>query len=78
MIRNTELILQAKRQSFLSIIGKMDALSPLKIMERGYNVAYDSNGKLIATIKQVQPKDQIELNLADGTIEAEIIAVKER
>ncbi|CAI9388880.1 MULTISPECIES: exodeoxyribonuclease VII large subunit [Bacillaceae] len=78
LVRNTELILQAKRQAFLSKIGKMDALSPLKIMERGYNVAYDHHGKLIASIKQVKPKDQIELNLADGMVEAEIIAVKER
>jgi exodeoxyribonuclease VII large subunit len=78
LIRNTELILQIKRQSFLSKIGKMDALSPLKIMERGYNVAYDNSGKLIASIKQVKPKDHIELNLADGKVEAEIIAVKER
>lgn len=78
MIRNTDLILQTKKQSFLSIIGKMDALSPLKIMERGYNVAYDQNGKLIASIKQVKPTDHIELNLADGTVEAEIIEVKER
>ncbi|MEI2364680.1 exodeoxyribonuclease VII large subunit [Niallia circulans] len=78
MIRNTELILQAKKQSFLSTIGKMDALSPLKIMERGYNVAYDQNGKLIASIKQVKPKEHIELNLADGTVEAEIMEIKER
>ncbi|MER2060479.1 MAG: exodeoxyribonuclease VII large subunit, partial [Niallia sp.] len=78
LIRNTELILQTKRQSFLSKIGKMDALSPLKIMERGYNVAYDNSGKLIASINQVKPKDHIELNLADGKVEAEIIAVKER
>lgn len=56
----------------------MDALSPLKIMERGYNVAYDNSGKLIASINQVKPKDHIELNLADGKVEAEIIAVKER
>ncbi|MEM5592356.1 exodeoxyribonuclease VII large subunit [Niallia circulans] len=56
----------------------MDALSPLKIMERGYNVAYDQNGKLIASIKQVKPKEHIELNLADGTVEAEIMEIKER
>ncbi|HWJ76849.1 MAG TPA: exodeoxyribonuclease VII large subunit [Niallia sp.] len=76
--RNVELITRLKKQEFLSIIGKLDALSPLKIMERGYNVAYDDSGRLLSSVEQVKPHDHIEINFSDGKVEAEIITIKER
>ena len=76
--RNAEIITRSKKQTFLSVIGKLDALSPLRIMERGYNVAYDDNGKLLSSVEQVKPHDQIEINFSDGKVEAEIIKIKER
>ncbi len=77
LIRNLNLIHQNKSQLFHSIIGKMDALSPLKIMERGYNLAYSPEGKLISSVKQVQENEQIELRLSDGTVEARVTSIKE-
>ena len=77
LTRNMNLIHQNKSQMFHSIIGKMDALSPLKIMERGYNLAYSPEGKLISSVKQVNENEQIELRLSDGTVEARVTSIKE-
>ncbi|MEK4668360.1 exodeoxyribonuclease VII large subunit [Niallia sp. FSL R7-0271] len=77
LVRNMSLIYQNKAQMFHSIIGKMDALSPLKIMERGYNLAYSAEGKLISSIKQVTENEKIELRLSDGTVKAQVTSIKE-
>ncbi len=77
LVRNMNLIHQKKSHMFQSIIGKMDALSPLKIMERGYNLAYSPEGKLISSINQVKEDEQIELRLSDGTVEARVTSIKE-
>ncbi|TRZ37634.1 exodeoxyribonuclease VII large subunit [Niallia circulans] len=77
LVRNMNLIHQKKLHMFQSVIGKMDALSPLKIMERGYNLAYSPEGKLISSIKQVKEDEQIELRLSDGTVEARVTSIKE-
>ncbi|MED4038104.1 exodeoxyribonuclease VII large subunit [Niallia taxi] len=77
LVRNMNLIHQKKIHMFQSIIGKMDALSPLKIMERGYNLAYSPEGKLISSINQVKKDEQIELRLSDGTVEARVTSIKE-
>ncbi|WP_445493142.1 exodeoxyribonuclease VII large subunit [Niallia sp. 03133] len=75
--RNMELIYQKKQQVFQSVLGKMDALSPLKIMERGYNLAYLKDGKLISSIHQVKENDTIELQLANGSVDAKVTSIKE-
>jgi exodeoxyribonuclease VII large subunit len=75
--RNIQLIFHLKKQSFHSIVGKIDALSPLKIMERGYNLTYAKDGKLISSIHQVKQTDRIEVRLSDGSVEAEVILIKE-
>ncbi|MGP7816193.1 exodeoxyribonuclease VII large subunit [Niallia sp. 01092] len=75
--RNIALIYQQKQQAFQSMIGTMDALSPLKIMERGYNVAYLKGGTLISSVHQVKENDTIEVKLADGSVDAKVISIKE-
>jgi exodeoxyribonuclease VII large subunit len=47
------------------LIGQLDALSPLKVLQRGYAVV-EKAGKVITSIKKLKPKDQLELTFADG------------
>lgn len=66
-----------RRQARLQrVLGLLDGLSPLKVVERGYALTM-SNGQLVKSIRQVQPKQQIEVHLLDGRIQAEVISVKE-
>ena len=54
-----------KRLSALS--AKLDALSPLKVLCRGFTVAQNKDGRLVRSVKDIQPESQIELKLIDGS-----------
>ena len=51
-------------------ITKIDALSPLKTITRGYSVVENKDGKLIKTTKDVKPEDIINITVTDGKISA--------
>lgn len=63
---------EKKKQKYLQIISKLDALSPLSTIKRGYSVVR-KNDKVITSKKDLIRKDKIEIELSDGNIEAEII-----
>lgn len=50
------------------LVSVLDQLSPLKIMSRGWSVAFNQNGQVIKTIKQVQENETIWLQLIDGAL----------
>lgn len=57
---------------FTKLLTKLDALSPLKVIERGYALVY-KDGKLIKTKKELEVNDDIEVRLSDGQIKAKVI-----
>ena len=54
--------------------GKLGALSPLSILERGYSLVFDSEGQLIKDAAMVSPGEEIRAKLARGEIAAVIKA----
>ena len=50
-------------------ISKIDALSPLKTITRGYSVA-EVNGKVIRKVEDVKSEDRIQITVSDGKINA--------
>jgi len=63
---------------FNNLISKLDTLSPLKTLLRGYTIA-QKDGKVIKSAKDLAIKDKINLKLADGEVKAiiEDITIKE-
>jgi exodeoxyribonuclease VII large subunit len=57
------------------LAAKLDALSPVKILERGYALIFDARGALVKDASQVAVGERISARVAKGTIGAE---VKER
>ncbi|MEO5668915.1 MAG: exodeoxyribonuclease VII large subunit [Bdellovibrionota bacterium] len=53
----------------------LDALSPLKVLDRGYSVARDTSGKALRSVAQVKVGETVELQLADGQIQATVAKV---
>lgn len=79
LIREILRIKSAKQNSLNNEIGKLDALSPLKVMLRGYAIPYNENGKkLIKSIKDVQLGDILMLHLADGKLDCQVWGLKEK
>ncbi len=50
-----------------TVLAKLDALSPLKVMRRGFSVAQNDEGELIRSIGQLNPDQKIALRLNDGS-----------
>ena len=61
-----EKILAVKRQRFVASTAKLDAMSPLKVLTRGYAIVDDEKGNTIRSAGQLRSGDRITLRLSDG------------
>ncbi|MGZ9818621.1 exodeoxyribonuclease VII large subunit [Peribacillus simplex] len=76
--RAMEAIYRQKSQQFVHITATLSALSPLKIMERGYGLVFTEDETLVKSTQQVSKGDKIAVSIKDGTLECEIKEIKER
>jgi len=67
-----------KTQRFVSATAKLDALSPLKVLTRGYAMASDTNGNLIKSVKQVQQGSLVKMQFSDGSVCASVTNLEEK
>ena len=66
-------IISDYENKYISRISQMEALSPIKVLKRGYSLIYkDSN--IISNISKLECGDIIEIKMSDGTVKAKIIA----
>ena len=54
------------QRRFAALSGRLDALSPLKVLARGYAVA-TRQGQVLHSVAQLSPGEEIRLRLSDGT-----------
>jgi exodeoxyribonuclease VII large subunit len=71
-------ILVKNQTDFDRLLSTLQALSPLKIMERGYSLAYSEDNRLLKSVKQVKEKDQVQIQLSDGSLFCHVKTIKER
>ena len=60
--------LAMRRQQFASTAAALDAMSPLKVLARGYAMAATPEGKAVRSVQDVSPGDNVNLRLSDGTL----------
>ena len=68
---------EQKKQQFIRLTSKLDAMSPLKVLTRGYSIAMTGDEQVLTSVKQVSPGDEVKLSLQDGVITANVNEVKE-
>ena len=61
---------ERKRNKLVAVAGKIDALSPLAVLTRGYGAAFDSDGKPITKASALPKGKHFTLRLSDGTVNA--------
>lgn len=66
------------RNRLVRCTAKLDAMSPLKVLSRGYAMTTDSTGNVIRSVNQVATGDLIEITLNDGKLDATVKTVKEK
>ena len=55
-----------QRQEFSRLAAKLDALSPLKVLGRGYSIALDAEGRAVREAGALRPGDKLDLRLSKG------------
>lgn len=70
-------IINRSNQRYIALTAKLDAMSPLKVLTRGYTVTKTSGGAVLRSAKQVEPGERIQVSLSDGSLSATVMEVKE-
>ena len=70
----TQNTLQGERLKLSSLTGKLDALSPLGVIARGYALV-DKNDSVVSSVKKLKEGDSVAVRLADGSFNATVTEV---
>ena len=66
-------IIAKSRTDLAKNVAKLDALSPLKVLSRGYSLATDNNGNIISSVKSVKPEEEFSLKFYDGNAKCKFL-----
>ena len=56
---------------------KLDALSPLKVLGRGYAIGYAADGQVLDSISRTKAGDAVSLRLTDGQVNCQVVSIQE-
>lgn len=74
---NMRYYISDQRHQFETLSHKLDGLSPLKVMDKGYGLL-EKDHQIITSLKDIQIEDTLKITLKDGTIKTIVIEKKER
>ena len=63
-------LLSRRRQRFSALAAALDAMSPLKVLGRGYAVARSQDGTILKSGREVAPGDRVSVTLSEGGFDA--------
>ena len=70
-------VIHSHKQRFVAATAKLDAMSPLKVLTRGYAMAQNESGELVRSVKQATPGENLYISVSDGTLAATVTDIKE-
>lgn len=66
-----------KNARYVAAVSKLDAMSPLKVLTRGYSMAQTEQGKVLRSVRQVEIGERIHISLSDGSLRATVMQKEE-
>lgn len=63
-------------QRYIALTAKLDAMSPLKVLTRGYAMVQTGKGAVIRSVSQAHCGEQIDVSFSDGKLSATVTDVK--
>lgn len=67
-----------KKQQFLTNTAKLDAMSPLKVLTRGYSMTMLDTGAVVTSVDQLKQEDTVSVAVSDGVFQAKVLDIKEQ
>jgi exodeoxyribonuclease VII large subunit len=65
----------SKVKSLKICMAKLDALSPLSVLKRGFSITETMDGAIVRDTEQVAPGDELNLRFAEGSLTAKVLTV---
>lgn len=62
-----------RRERLKELAAALDAMSPLKVLGRGYAIAQREDGKALLSTADVSPGDKLKLTLSDGSVDCRVV-----
>ena len=75
MSNNVQKIITSKKNNLVVKIEKLDALSPLKLLAKGFSVTY-KDGQAISSVKSISKGDSLNVRLSDGSVDCTVSGIK--
>ena len=72
ILKNPYQILDKKANKYLQIVSKLETLSPLLTLKRGYAIT-KKDGKVVDSVKKLKKNDILEVEFNDGIIKTEVL-----
>ncbi len=77
LIASQDRIISRKRMQFSAYTAKLDALSPLKVLSRGYAITQKEDGAVLRSVANTKAGDRLSITLSDGKVSALVEDTKE-
>ena len=65
-----------KRHEYIRLTAALDAMSPLKVLSRGYAIVSGASGDVIKSINAIDKGDTVSVRFSDGTADCEVTNVR--
>ncbi len=72
MLTTARALLDSRERHFAALTAKLDAMSPLKVLGRGYAMAQNSDGTVLRSSRQVNVGDEVRLQLGEGSLQCTV------
>ena len=69
--------ISGRKQAYIALVSKLDAMSPLKVLTRGYAVTRKKTGEIIRSIRQAELGERISIRVSDGSLSATVMDKEE-
>jgi len=64
------------KREFQKYAVSLDAMSPLKVLNRGYSITKDLQGNVVKNVSKLKVNDRISIDMVDGTVNCDVIDIK--
>lgn len=64
-----------RKHQLEGLAGRLEALSPLSVLSRGYSMVQDNSGRLVSSLTQIHEEDELLVSLKDGKFYTKVISI---
>ncbi len=76
MLTAEERTLSRSRERFVALTAALDAMSPLRVLSRGYAIASDDSGRCVRSVRELEAGEKLTLRFTDGSADCLVEQVR--